>query len=211
MSHSLGRFRFIFSMLVISSIVSWKFYLEIKYKSDTINVHSFPKQVGEWKAQDSFIPESYYALLETRNIFLRRYTDPSGRVIDLFVVYSQYNRKSIQPPEVYYTGDGVTIRNSVHDKIRIDSSNIVVSVNKLYLEDKNVPSIALYWFKVGDSFSSNYFKQQILIAVKTLLGKPSSSALIRISAVVDGDDFKKAEEDIKEFSRQAIPLFLDYL
>ena len=86
-----------------------------------------------------------------------------------------------------------------------------IEVNRLSLAKGNAKEIAFYWFKVGDTFTPNYWKQQALIALKTLFGKPASSALIRLSADVFKNDEASAAKRIKEFANLAIPEMFKYL
>ena len=70
---------------------------------------------------------------------------------------------------------------------------------------------SFYWFKVVDSFTASYWKQQGLIAMKTLSGKPASSALIRVSSTIKGKDEAMSIADMKEFSRLIIPHIQKYM
>jgi len=69
----------------------------------------------------------------------------------------------------------------------------------------------MYWFKVGDEFTASYGRQQILIALKSLMGKPSSSALIRISTVIKDSDVDSAEKLLQDFAKLIIPHLEKYL
>jgi len=68
-----------------------------------------------------------------------------------------------------------------------------------------------YWFKVGNSYTASYWGQQALIGVKTLLGRPSGSALIRLTTVITDNDEKKAARAIEDFTKEIIPLLPKYL
>ena len=200
-------------LFILSGVISWALYFKVYRQKDTIDIHQFPKTIGDWTSQDLLITDQEYAILETRNAFARRYFTPDGKEVYLLIVYSQNNRKVSHPPEICYTGSGVTILGSYRDSFSVNTNNsqpLVVNVNKLLLEQRDFKQISFYWFKVGNSFTTNYWKQQGLVALKTFLGKSASSALIRVSSTVK-DSEQKALSDLKEFSQQIMPFLFTYL
>jgi len=202
---------FILVIFLAVGIVSWRVYFKNYRQSDTLSIHLFPKVIGEWTSKEVPISDDEKALLETDNVFVRRYTNVKEEEVYLFIVYSQNNRKVSHPPEICYTGGGATILDNVRDSIASETEDTMVDVNRLKVERGRITQIFTYWFKVGNSFTPNYWKQQAMIAYKSLLGQPSSSALIRISSTVnDGKDFE-ATELIKKFGRQIIPKLHQYL
>ena len=204
-------FLLIIVMFLAAGIISWRVYFRVYRQADSVNIHSFPKTIGDWTSEDIPISDDDKAILETDNVFVRRYTNPKAEEVYLFAVYSQNNRKVSHPPEICYTGGGATILNSAHDTFSSISGDEEIRVNRLTVEKGNTEQIFAYWFKVGDSFTSNYWAQQGLIALKSLLGYPASSALIRISSTVKSENYEDAIRLIKEFGRLTIPYLHQYL
>jgi len=198
-------------LLGISCVVSWSVHFKTYSQVDTVNIHKFPKIIGDWKSKDLIITESEYEILETRNVFVREYKNAEGQKIQLFIVYSQNNRKVSHPPEVCYKGGGISILSNNRVFVNKPDDGFLIEGNKLLLEQGTTRQVAYYWFKVGGTFTSSYWKQQILIVLKTLFAKPSSSALIRVSTVIEGEKSKIAEDLLKEFSSQIIPLIRTHL
>ncbi len=161
--------------------------------------------IGQWVSEDLLITAEEKAILETDNVFVRRYKKARGEEVFLFIVYAQNNRKVSHPPEICYTGGGAAILDSVHDEFRAEFQDTEIKVNRLTVEKGRVKQIFAYWFKVGGSYTSNYWQQQGLIALNSLLGKPASSALIRISATVGDDGESDVTRRIKEFGRLIVP------
>lgn len=204
-------FIFILLLMLCACLVSWRLYFKVYRQSDTVNIHLLPKSIGEWTSEELTITEDEYAILETRNAFARRYKTPLEKEVIVFIVYSQNNRKVSHPPEVCYRGSGVSVVGNQHATFAVAETNDAIKTNRLFLEQGNFHQIAYYWFKVGDTFTSNYWKQQFLIVLKTLLGQNSSSALIRVSSPVKEIDEVAAEANIQEFSRLLVPLLYKYL
>lgn len=206
-----SKFYFLLAFLLISCIISWNLYFSVYQQEDTVDINLFPKQISNWSSDELIITEDEYAILETRNAFARRYFNDQGQEVQLFIVYSQNNRKVSHPPEICYTGNGISVINHDFDRIEDHDTGKTIKSNKLLLEQHNIQQISYYWFKVGDSFTPNYWKQQGLIALKTLIGRPSSSALIRISTFVKNNDVDQANSDIKAFASRILSELPKYL
>ena len=208
--------KFISILFLISGILSWHLYFKEYRQADTVEISKFPKTFKGWNSQELPLTEEEYAILETRNVVSRKYTDSNNNGIYLLLVYSQHNRKVSHPPEVCYMGSGVSIVENAYDMISVgsrkfDSPKFNIHANCLLLEAKGAKEFTFYWFKVGNTFTSNYWKQQMLIAVKTILGQSHSSALIRISANVENNNEAQTITQIKNFTRLITPDLLKYL
>ena len=201
MKRSDKNFIVIVIFLSAGCLITWNLYFRVYRHIDRVNIHLFPKTIGEWHSQEIPITEEEYAILETKNAFTRKYTTAQGKEIYLFIVYSESNRKVSHPPEICYIGNGISVLGHSEENISLGNPALFLKVNKLLLEQGPTQQVTYYWFKVGDSYTSSYWKQQMLIVWKTLLGKPSSSALIRISSTIRQGDQSIAESEMKEFIR----------
>jgi EpsI family protein len=203
---------FIKGVLVILIVLSWNLYFTNFSQRDTIHISVFPKTIGTWTSEDLPISEEDLSMLETDNAFVRRYTNrANGAEIYMYIVYSQHNRKVAHPPELCYTGAGISIIQNVHDPIPVEYNNLTIPTNRLKLLRKNYEHIAFYWFKVGGRFTANYWEQQLLIAFNALKGSTAGSSMIRLSADVVNDNPEKAIQNIKSFANLITPELFQYL
>jgi EpsI family protein len=197
--------------LLFSGLISWSFSFRQYVQRDTVNVHLFPKQINGWIATEIPISDHDYGILETRNAFSRLYRSAKGEELLLFVVYSQNNRKVSHPPEICYTGSGATILSKGKVILNAGDEFGTFKVNRFSAEQGNDKQWAYYWFKVGNSFTASYWKQQILIAFKTLIGQPASSAMIRLSVSSLEGETEKTDKIAQEFTRLIVPFLNQYL
>jgi len=204
--------RVVLLLFLCAIAVSWRLYFKDYHQKDSVSVHNFPMEIGDWTAEEIPIDDEDYAVLETRNAFVRKYTDSAEREVFLYVVYSQDNRKVAHPPEICYTGGGAAVLSNKPAVLKLAQGRKIVA-NKLLIEQGKTEQILFYWFKVGSDFTPNYWKQQLMFSIKHLLGQSSSSALIRLSATLDKDDEwgEKTSANIEEFSRLIAPYLLKYL
>lgn len=201
---------FLYTFLALAIIISWPLYFTNFAAEDTVDIHQFPMTIGDWTAEELPISETDYAILETRNAFVRMFTHKDGGQVMLYVIYSQYNRRVAHPPEICYSGGGATIVTKYPYDLAYGNDQ-QLTLNRVIIDEATYQQIMYYWFKIGNSFTPSYWKQQILIAVKTFLGRPASSALLRLSVVIDDDDEKRATKLINSFTRAILPVIPKYL
>ncbi len=210
--HNTNRHFIIMGMLLaLAALASLYFPLTDRQQSTLVSIQHFPRTIGQWVSQDLPISAQDLVILKTDNVFLRRYQNPRGQKVYLYIVYSQTSRSAAHPPEICYTGDGVSILEKDHDAIAVHDPHLTINAARLLLKANHMYQVSYYWFKVGNKFTSNYLKEQLLVAYDTLLGKRKGSALIRISADLDHDNEKSASQMIKDFADQMTPQLLQYL
>lgn len=199
--------RIIQIILLVAFILSLNLYFKTATEHDTVDINTFPRTIGSWTSEELPISSEDLSMLETKNAFVRKYTNNvDGGEVYLFLVYSQHNRKVAHPPEICYLGSGVSITENIHDPITVEYNNLTIPTNRLKLLRKNLQHIAFYWFKVGNRFTSNYWEQQLLIALGAITGSSQGSALIRISADLVNDNQDKAVYSIKSFTNLITPI-----
>lgn len=199
-------------LLLITLVLSLQLYFKSAFRADTVDIDSFPRSIGTWISEDLPISKEDLSILETKNAFVRRYKNTvGGGEVYLFLVYSQHNRKVAHPPEICYLGSGASITENVHDPIFVGYKNLTIPTNRLKLMRKKFEHIAYYWFKVGDSFTSNYWEQQLLIALNALMGQSKGSALIRVSADINSADQQEAIRNVKTFVNLVTPALFKHL
>ncbi len=193
-------------LLLFVGTIAFVAYTPVKSESkNKIQVADFPKAFGEWTSNEVQFTERDYKILETRNLFMRDYKDKKGDVINLYVVYSQDNRKVAHPPELCLMGGGMDITNKAPFQL---AENI--KATRLTLERGDLRQLVVYWFKSGQLNTSDYVKQQFKVALGMTFGKSTSGALIRITAQIKNENEKAAIDLIKRFAAEIEPLIEKY-
>ena len=131
---SMKSFLVITTLLVLASFIAWKSSLINNTRRDTININDFPKQIGGWSSSNIPLSKLDLEVLGTDNVFVRRYNDPLGNVIYLYIAYSQTNRNVTHPPEICYAGWGISILENTSDKVTLRTNNTIIKVKRLLLK-----------------------------------------------------------------------------
>ena len=201
----------IIGLLVFSGLISWNSFFRQYSQRDTVSIHLFPKDIGGWTSREIPISDHDYEILETRNAFCRIYRSAQGEEVMLFIVYSHNNRKVAHPPEICYTGGGATILNETRINFDLGQGNGYLGADRFASEQEGRKLMTYYWFKVGNNFTPSYWEQQILIALKTLFGRPAGSAMIRLSVESDESETVKADRIAQNFIRLILSAVKQYL
>ncbi len=201
------KFYIVAGILFVSAVVGLSSYLPTRFDTgDQVQMSALPEKIGKWVGKDIPLTERDYAILETKNLVMRQYTDPAGRTLLFYIIYSGDNRKVLHPPEVCYLGGGATITEKA--VIPVTSG---IKANKMITEIASGRQYVVYWYKAGALNTENYFNQQARVMLRRLIGKKTSSAMIRISAdLKDGEDASVAKM-IKEFAVDVEPLLVKYV
>lgn len=202
--------RYLISILLLSvaAVTVIGAYSDKSYSGE-LYTKKIPMAIGNWYGVDIPMSERTYEILETRDTFMREYTNQDSEKVLFTIVFAIDNRKVAHPPEVCFAGSGWSRTDRDVQEIIID--NQAMKVNRLVLEKDSVKQVVLYLYKASDMLTANYYTQQINVIFNKLFRRGSSSALIRISSYADGDNITSAMERTRSFAGGAIPILEEHL
>ena len=201
------NFYIIVGILVIVGLISLFSYMPTRLETNfKIKMSDFPKAIGEWTSEDVPLDERTYELLETKNLIMRDYKNSKGKTVNLYIVYSQDNRKVAHPPEICLQGGGAT----VVDKTSIQLTGSIKAV-KLILEKAVSRELVVYWYKLGNANTNIFLKQQFKMAIEHLLGKKTPIAMVRVLTVIEDNRQEEALSRLKSFCSLVEPLLNKYV
>lgn len=190
----------IISLLCITCFFSLNLYFHQRSAHDEVDIRAFPYIIGDWKGKELEVTEKEYSILETRNLIMREYVNPSSEKLLVFIVYSETNRSVFHPPEVCLMGSGVEI---VDKKIEtLNYNNRIFTANKLYTEKDNNRWLSLYCYKADSLYTDKYYLQQAYFAFSQLFKKRVRGATIRVSMAIK-DDEDKTLTTLKSFMEES--------
>ncbi len=64
---------FILVILITVGAVSWFLYFKQYLQKDTVDIAAFPEKIGPWIGETLPLEKVDYEILETHNVFVRRY------------------------------------------------------------------------------------------------------------------------------------------
>ena len=158
----------------------------------------FPTALGEWQGQENPVDEKTYEILETRNVMSRLYKNSEGEIVHLFLVGSQKDRRVAHPPEVCYYGSNYLVLNGKDRALDLESQHF--TAREFFAQsEKNDrdKQYVLYFYKIGDRFTNNYYAQQLQFAMDNLTKKSTQIVLIRLAS--------SSEKSLNDFLKIVFP------
>jgi EpsI family protein len=199
-------FAAVFVILALSGILGNSFYFsQVIAAKEEVSIANFPKTIGEWRSVEVPLSKREYDLLETKNLIMRNYKNKNGDEVNLYIIYSQDNRKVSHPPEICLQGGGASVVEK--SKLGLPGG---INATKLVLEKKNSREIAVYWYKAGKVYTNDFISQQFKISWDQLLGRRSSLALIRVISIADNNNDALTLSKILSFCSAIEPLLSQY-
>jgi EpsI family protein len=85
-----------------------------------------------------------------------------------------------------------------------------VEVNRALVVQDGEPMAVLYWYQQGKALVADPYRGKLQLAKRTLFGRRSDGALVRISAPVVGE-VEEAVARAERFAAEALPVILQYM
>jgi EpsI family protein len=158
------------------------------------------------EGEDTEIPQDWMDTLQTKNILMRNYRAPSGRYVQLTVVMAGASRRSLHFPEVCLRGQGWEIREQYTAPVGVS-----FMAKRLVLVKGKSNEAVMYWFKVGDRFTDNFFVNSMHWALGQITFRPAKSGMIRVSTFIGPGGEESAFADLENFSELLGPELLEVL
>lgn len=200
----MNRFNGIVASILLLTVgtISFRFYQMQRLEKDSRDIRHLPMSFGEWSAKELTLTEREYEILETRNLVSREYRNPKGEQMNLFVIYSETNRRVCHPPIACLIGSGATVTHN--SKRPFSLSNQDLPVNYLTTRDGDKRYVVVYWYMLGREFTEDYFTQQIRWVLRQAGGKGVGGALVRIITPLSGTE-EETVERVRRFVETLLP------
>ncbi len=148
---------------------------------------AFPLRLERWVGSTDFLEPGILATLRVDDYVLRRYQDPSGRVLGMYVGYwgSQHLSNSrLHSPVVCLPGAGWVIADSRVMPIRLADRTIIV--NRTEVQKGEERQLVLYWYQIKGTVLAKELQAVTFLAWTSLTQRRSDEALVRINAPIVG-------------------------
>lgn len=172
----------------------------------TVVAFEIPDRIGRYRqyGQDIDAGDHTRRVLETSSILMRNYVAPNGWPVQLTIVYAGTTRRSLHFPEVCLVGAGWEIMEQ-----RAAPVGVAFEAKRLVLVNGARREAVLYWFKTGDKLTGNYFLNAYHWAKNQLMFGAPTSAMIKLTAPVQGGNSEMAFSILEDFAASFAPILLD--
>jgi EpsI family protein len=174
---------------------------------------AFPAALGGWKGQEETIldPDTL-SMLKMSDYLMRRYVDPSGRPLWLYIGYWQSQRKGgdIHSPRNCLPAGGWEPVEASRLSIPIPGLATPISVNRYLIQKDNQMQVTLYWFQTQGKVVAGELGAKIELVRNAFLKNRTDGALVRLSSPVQGG-VEQTTERMVAYVQALYPVLPEYL
>jgi EpsI family protein len=174
---------------------------------------TFPATLGSWKGQEETILEpDTLNLLKMSDYLMRRYVDPAGRSIWLYVGYWQSQRKGadIHSPKNCLPGGGWEPLEASRLTIPVPGAPEPITVNRYLIQKDKQMQIVIYWFQAQGTVVAGELGAKIEMVRSAILKNRTDGALVRLSAPVQGG-VEQTTDRLIQYVQLLYPVLHEYL
>ena len=171
----------------------------------------FPAELGAWRVvrQDTF-NQATLAVLRPTDYLSRRYQDPNGKAVDLYIGYHDGGQGSgpIHSPKNCLPGNGWYEVSSSAMDMDVNGERVRLAQAVYGQEDRK--ELFVYWFIVRGRTLSNEMGLKVAEIINSVRNGQRGASFVRLSVATE-DDPQKAMSTLETFLQQAYPAIHSFM
>lgn len=174
---------------------------------------SFPMVVGEWRGTQATVLEvEILNVLKVSDYVMRRYTDPAGRSLWLYVGYWATQRKGAQihSPKNCLPGGGWEPLEASRLTIRLPVPPTAITVNRYLIQKERAMQVVLYWYQQQGRAIAGEVPARIEMVRSSIVRNRTDGALVRVSMPVSGG-VEETTAQLVQYVQTLYPVLGQYL
>ena len=174
---------------------------------------SLPTAIGGWEARSgSVLDPEILDMLKPKDYVMRRYQDPEGRSLWLFIGYWDSQRKGAQPhsPKNCLPGSGWEPLEATRTTIPLPAPLPPITVNRYLVQKDRDQQVVFYWYQHHGGAVAGDLEARLNMARNAILGYRTDGALVRVSAPVQGS-IEQTSDRLVKYIQAMYPTLHDYL
>jgi EpsI family protein len=197
-------------------ISAWLF-LQLRSYGEAVPIHkpldAFPLLVGDWQGQQGVVFEGEVLnILKVRDYLMRRYIDPSGRSLWLYIGYWDAQRKGAQmhSPKHCLPGGGWAPLEATRVPIPLSASRGAIEVNRYLIQKDHYQQLVLYWYQSRGQVMASEIDAKLQLIKNAVFHNRTDGALIRITSPISGSVQETFEQQIR-YVQAMFPILSQFL
>ena len=207
------RFKVVILFLFLTGLATAYFNRSTPEIQGGLYAKEIPIKIGEWLGVEREVDATTIAILETEDIISRKYILNERTMVIMNVIFSQDNRRAVHPPEVCYRGGGWEMESRKITTLDYQSPDGEKQLRIAEMEGfrPGYRLVLVYWYKCGPNYTSNFYRQQLNVAMNQILNKKSTAALVSLAMIVPEGDITESRQELLKFVSLLAPIISKYL
>ena len=177
---------------------------------------SFPLHLGKWQGRNEYMDQYFLNELKLTDYVIINYTQPeSGSNTNFYSAYYQSQREgvSVHSPKGCLPGDGWQITQfGQRDFPDIKLQGNSLKLNRAIIEKGDSRQLVYYWFQQrGRTITNEYLVKWYLFYDAITMNRTDGSLIRLVTNVGTAEDMEIADQRLKSFLRDLIPVVQTYI
>jgi EpsI family protein len=203
--------------LSISILIAALVVLQFRSPGEAVPVRkpldSFPNALREWRgAEGALLDLDTLNVLKSKDYVMRRYQDPEGRSLWLFIAYWDSQRKGAQPhsPKNCLPGAGWEPLEASEMTIPLPRPLSPITVNRYLIQKDRDQQVVFYWYQAQGRAVAGELAARVDMVRNSIVRHRTDGALVRVSGPVYGD-VRQTSDRLVQYIQAMYPVLGDYL
>jgi EpsI family protein len=174
---------------------------------------SFPMNVGAWQGAGGVIfdPDTLN-VLKPSDYVMRRYHDPAGRGLWLFIAYWDSQRKGAQPhsPKNCLPGAGWEPLESSRVTIPLAEPFRAITVNRYLIQKDRDQLLVLYWYQSQGKAIAGEMAAKLEMVKNSMVRHRTDGSLVRLTSPIYGS-VQQTSDLVVGYIQAVYPVLGEYL
>lgn len=174
---------------------------------------TFPTVLGHWQGREGTIFDAdILSILKVKDYLMRRYADPAGRNLWLFIGYWDTQRKGAQPhsPKNCLPGSGWEPVEASLVTIPLPAPHGPITVNRYLIQKDDAQQLVFYWYHSQGRVIAGEVAAKIQMVKNSIIRHRTDGALIRVTSPVE-TSVAETSERLVTYIRAMYPVLHEYL
>ena len=192
-------------------------FLQFRSYGEAVPIHTsldaFPMTVGDWRGEEGVVfEEGVLNILKVQDYLMRRYVDPAGHSLWLYIGYWDTQRKGAQmhSPKHCLPGAGWEPLEAARVTIPVGGSPGAIEVNRYIIQKDQYQQLVLYWYQSHGQVVASEVDAKLQLIKNAVFHNRSDGALIRITSPVSGSIPETFERQVN-YVQAMYPLLGEFL
>jgi EpsI family protein len=174
---------------------------------------TFPSRIAAWQErQSSNLELEVVNLLKVNDYVMRRYSNPDGRTLWLYIGYWSTQRKGAQihSPRNCLPGGGWEPIEASRLIVPLRGGHAPIEVNRYLIQKDRDQQVVLYWYQSQGKAVAGELDAKIEMVRSAITRNRTDGALVRVSAPVSGG-VAETTDVLVRYVQALYPVLADYL
>jgi len=204
-------------VLSVALLICALLVLQLRVSGEVVPIRKsldgFPNDVSDWRGQGGIIFDpATLNVLKPKDYVMRRYRDPVGRDVWLFIAYWDSQRKGAQPhsPKNCLPGAGWEPLESSRMTVPLPHPLTPIIVNRYLIQKDRDQLLVFYWYQSQGKAIAGEVAAKLQTVRNSIVRHRTDGSLVRVSSPIYGS-VQQTSDLLVAYIQAIYPVLGEYL